>query len=689
MDSSDYTTGILVFPPADFVHKARHTIFGHRVAPPNVSDIDRGVYVPRPSSYYSGVSALGTRHVDYSLERVPLADCLRRPAERTSTADAAEEPSYTYRILTFPNVSNTITLHVYRTPGAQKDRFTWSRNKLAVNAPLVEFKVFQRPAGHVQNVIVQTLDARVCAPRSVAPLPPPPTRTRPAVDTSLRIDGPDTDGYWTVEMIRRRLPIWLSEASTHVPLEYPKRTRAFELDDLTSITPCDAERAYCRMYDLGREYQEANEDRSPGTLCFDGAPYDEEACLPPREGRLFTVNTGVLTPPVLEQAGAAKRSVLYDHAMHMELGPRDTLWAGNLTYKPRVSVYGHADDPETPLVRVNVEPGRYVWGATDVSVRLDHDRRRFFARNGVECSACRLLQCNVKRVELMNKMDETPHVFLVKEDRCHERDTVARRADWTERPFERFVHLWACHADEFENYPKTPETRFKHNWWKQIDGYLDRADVKLKWPKNGAAGDKRCRKIDLRDQRFGQASRLVVKNPETFFGRRLISFEIANGGRKGSAFTLADAATLEVVGGVMMDVRGASYTVHPKGEPDGRPAAGLYFTTKSYEKASDVQRLVLDHMTECHGGGGGRQRAGAALESPVSLGRTMQPAVRFEQLPAICDGTVEKTFRLARTYRPHDPFWFAREQGTPRDKTEASFATTRSRVKRKLNFDEY
>ena len=450
------------------------------------------------------------------------------------------------------------------------------------------------------------------------------------------------DGYWRVEAKRLGdLPRWKSRYTTHIQMDFPGLPLLMQ-------------------YDLGRNKQDTgqlslifehihatlkpflfynNSSVLPQSyrLCFNEIPVTDQNPAGPNEGsstlssssnyfssaRLCTLRLPCLLPPILEESGSEtyRRSVLYDHAMHMTITEEDTIWVGDVRFKPALSSYLDISMwKETPLAQIQLKPGVYKWAAFQLGMNTAYSDCSQVDKFTRECSDCLSLFTECENHSTIVSNDQTPHFYLINTihtDRDHEcrhdlfefAHTVSGLND-----FDRLVHIWACDKEEFSDCG----INMPFNWWDKVDSHLK--PLKMWWPvtkmrspftlnipivKDLNPNDSPYLKneVELRHHLLSTTTKLVVKNPTVFFQRSLITVEMCSGGTKGGGYILMDANTLEVVGAILLDIRGSNryiYDCHRHWTHRNQPRYDIQYGSCFHPLAGqnlDLDEQILKHET--------------------------------------------------------------------------------------------
>lgn len=547
--------------------------------------------------------------------------------------------------------------------------------------------------------------------------------------------------YWSSKARRLgNLPRWVSRYTTHVPIEYPgdlstTRVEYFENKKDTQKMSALYEAIKGRVLPY-MAYNNSAVLPETHRLCFGGVAVESEPSIrsqpeQPRfdpSARYCTLRLPNLLPPILDSAGpnTHRRSVLYDHALHMVITEKDTLFTGNVRYKP--TLFPTRTWRETPLQELKLRPGVYRWTPFRLAIEMVQNDVRRVGKFVEGCHECRGLFKSCGDSSTAVKNDHTPHFYLMNcqissADRSNRREVFETVRD-VHRPlndFDQLVHVWASDHDEFFNCG----IGMPFNWWNNVDRHLQ--PITMCWPQSRrwhpcsldmdwvdefkpSVVPRLTRRLELRHQWLGAATKLVVKNPSSFFNRRLISVEMCSGGTRGGGYTLLDETTLEVVGAVLLNLDGNDREVYecrhhrPSGridgdDPsenrrttsycqalDGEPAVGIHFVPRSYQMALNSYSDLVKHLTSRHDRTtrGDRRSvvedcfAGGKVKSftphdfnlrPKEVVNTDSPLRSTCKIADIKD----KSFGALRLYTvtdcdPYDRFWYAKEEGTPRTK---------------------
>lgn len=464
------------------------------------------------------------------------------------------------------------------------------------------------------------------------------------------------NGYWRVEAQRMgNLPRWSSSYTTHVPIEFPglpslmrfdMETNKLDTVKLASLfenikNAVNPFMAYNNKTVLPESYR----------LCFAGVPVEnyenlKSKKLPVKQQydpslRLCSLRLPVLLPPVLQEAGAEtyRRSVLYDHAMHMVVAEGDTVWTGNVRYKPMLSSYFNlADWKDTPLVEVKLKPGVYRWTAFRLGMDTTYSEINHVQKFIAGCSDCVKLFGQSEYASTMIKNDHNPHYYLINKTitafhRLNRQEVFEKVTNVHEKfdNFDRLIHIWASDSEEFENCG----VDMPLNWWNKVNKYLN--PIKMCWPLarmlmpfvlevpiinefKPESTPSQMNQVELKHQLLGAATKLVIKNPASFFNRQLISVEICSGGPKAGGYTLLDENSLEVVGAILLDQCGNDrqiYECHRNSEyqssdinkkdpclytdnQTSKPAVGVHFVPYSFQTALEKYGDLTKHLATKH-----------------------------------------------------------------------------------------
>lgn len=539
-------------------------------------------------------------------------------------------------------------------------------------------------------------------------------------------------GYWKIEAERAgSLPRWITQYTTHIPIDFPGNIKSYGtvfMDDNWEGINVLAARIGVMRKSTAPFMAYNNTVVLPKTyrLCFLGEVVTQDSLQQQPTNTydpslpLCTLRLPRLLPSILEEAGmnTYRRSVLYDHAMHMVVKEGDTVWTGNVSYKPGLSSYTYITQwKETPLREVTLKPGIYRWTPFRLGMETVYNDVRQVEKFTEACHGCRYLfnQCEKASTYITN--DHTPHFYLM-----HTKITSGHRSNKQEvfetvtpvhrqlnKNFDMLVHIWASDREEFLNCG----VDMPFNWWNKVDKNLE--PIKMWWPQSRMTRPFSLEvplldrfepektpyllnDIDLRGQLFGTATKLIIKNPVTFFNRRLISVEICSGGTRGGGYTLLDEDSLEVVGAILLDVLGDDREVyechHHNGDndkngsrcqaQDGDPAVGLHFVPHSYHGALAVYSNLTEHLVSKHDKNKNRlsrteecfTMGTAASFTPhdfiVKPKDVANAECPFQTVRRIAD-VKDKNFGPLRLYTimqcdPYDRFWYGKENGTPRSK---------------------
>lgn len=549
-------------------------------------------------------------------------------------------------------------------------------------------------------------------------------------------------GYWKVEAKRMgNLPRWKSKYTTHVPMEFAGLPSLMRFD--MEITRVDTESLASKFDAIAKTVKPylAYNNRAvlsdSHRLCFNGEPVDpviEDGGTQPSgnrydpSARFCTLRLPVLLPPVLEDAGAEtyRRSVLYDHAMHMVVAEEDTVWTGDVRYKPALSSnLDIAAWRETPLKEIKLKPGVYKWTPFRFGIDTDYSDVHHVQKFIGGCQECMVLFKECEYISTIVKNDHTPHFYLMNttlttRHKLNKQEVFESATDEYRylTDFDRLIHIWASDTEEFFN----SGVDMPFNWWNKIDKHLD--PKILWWPTTRMRGPGTLEVnvlhrfepekmpsltniIELRHQLLGAATKLVVKNPVSFFNRRLISVEICSGGTKGGGYTLLDENSLEVVGAVLMDQRGDDRLVYEcrhscssdnrtgdtcqsdSWTPDAEPAVGAHFVPYSYHWALYRYGELTKHLVSKHDSRKRKtsERWNSRTEECFAYGKatsytphdfnvTPRDVVNaeypFHTTCKIAD-VRDEFFGPLRMYAnmecdPYDRHWYGKVEGTPRSK---------------------
>jgi len=554
------------------------------------------------------------------------------------------------------------------------------------------------------------------------------------------------DGYWSVEAKRLGgLAKWKSQYTTHIPMEFVGLSALVEYESESHRQDADyMNLLFKRIYNTLRPILIYNNNTVlPASyyMCFNQIPVTTGANTLPAESysasaRLCTLHLPILSPPILQETGTNtyQRSVLYNHAVHMVVTEGDTIWTGNVRFKPALSPHLDMHNwKETPLTQIRLKPGVYRWTAFQLGMHTTYSDCDQVERFTTECSKCAFLFAACETAAATVKNDHTPHFHLINTsitDRHRERTPevfeVAPPLNGL-NDYDRLIHLWACDKMEFTNCG----IDMPFNWWNKIDSHLQ--SVEMWWPlakmpmpfmlhvpdSDSNERPSMLNKVDLRHQWLGAATKLVVKNPADFFNRSLVSVEMCSGGTRGGGYTLLDATTLEVVGAILLDVRGCNRHIYEcrrhftGSEPDinrgacfnplagqnlvsdnhtlrDEPAAGIHFVPYSYQKMLRQYDMLSCHLVTAHDGKG-KKRTGKARNNRVEecFARGISQHFTCHDFN-ITPGDVVNATRPFQTSRmiakvndkslgpievytimncdPYDQQWYGRLDGSPRQK---------------------
>lgn len=319
------------------------------------------------------------------------------------------------------------------------------------------------------------------------------------------------------------------------------------------------------------------------------------------------------------------KSSLYDYYTHLQVGKHDSIWVGDILYRHNNSYMvspNIIDWTETPLQKINIEPGVYKISSNDIKLttKIGKDDIRALKEYYDDCIVCESICNSIYEMENKQKDEKQSNVNLVRvwwpDDNTKIECTDEEELDYgTNKPFDRFVHMWAKSADDVKQMP-----HISRNWWDILDKDINNRARKFEtnldsflWYYNNVKyynvdrkQDEECKinstlsSIDVRRNRFMHATKLVIKNPNTFFLRKnLVTCEINEFGLKGSVMSIVDQDTHEVCGVLMNDVKGVTRLLKHNSR-NVSSAFGVHFESKQYSEMSKEIRTLFDHMIRSH-----------------------------------------------------------------------------------------
>lgn len=319
------------------------------------------------------------------------------------------------------------------------------------------------------------------------------------------------------------------------------------------------------------------------------------------------------------------KSSLYDYYTHLQVGKNDSIWVGDILYRHNISYMvspNIIDWTETPLQKINIEPGVYKISSNDIKLttKIGKDDVRALKEYYDDCIVCESICNSIYEMENKQKDEKQSNVNLVRvwwpDNNTKIECTDEEELDYgTNKPFDRFVHMWAKSADDVKQMP-----HISRNWWDILDKDINNRARKFEtnldsflWYYNNVKyynvdrkKDEECKissilsSIDVRRNRFMHATKLVIKNPNTFFLRKnLVTCEINEFGLKGSVMSIVDQDTHEVCGVLMNDVKGVTRLLKHNNR-NVSSAFGVHFESKQYSEMSKEIRTLFDHMIRSH-----------------------------------------------------------------------------------------
>lgn len=347
--------------------------------------------------------------------------------------------------------------------------------------------------------------------------------------------------------------------------------------------------------------------------------------------RLFELELGNNVPYFLDhldvnnEVELLMKSSLYDYYTHLQVGKNDSIWVGDISYRHNISYMvspNIIDWTETPLQKINIEPGVYKISSNDIKLttKIGKDDIRALKEYYDDCIVCESICNSIYQMETKQKDEKQSNVNLVRvwwpDNNTKIECTDEEELDYgTNKPFDRYVHMWAKSADDVKQIP-----HISRNWWDILDKDLNNRARKFEnnldsflWYYNNVKyynvdrkQDEECKinlilsSIDVRRYRFMHATKLVIKNPNTFFLRKnLVTCEINEFGLKGSVMSIVDQDTHEVCGVLMNDVKGATRLLKHNNR-NVSSAFGVHFESKQYYEMSKEIRTLFDHMIRSH-----------------------------------------------------------------------------------------
>lgn len=507
---------------------------------------------------------------------------------------------------------------------------------------------------------------------------------------------------------RGRLPSFKARFSLHIPLEMKNR-HMYEYDDERSFgNPVRNEQQRCIMTQAASLYFQNAISLYTSNLdiCYGLQSFSVEGRVSLNRARpQFTLKNTDLTIPLAireqDKHGGKRAAVLYDFARYLNMGETDTLWVGDVRFKPQVTrLKDLLKWRETPLIKINCRPGVYEIAASRVRPEVvletqsgEELRDELLPTPMNLCQVCTVLWERVLSLQNARADDDTLHAHLVllppkarydrtvgnsgldphqpKADDLYGNTRESECNDKTH--FKRYVHTWACHERELEEiahmHPERETDLIQpFNWWDNVDRDLY-FKTRLLWPLPDTFVRHGTSVLDTRIARLSCATKLVIKNPDTFFRKNIVTVDIAYGGRRGAVYSLVDQETWQVCGMLVVDVRGRTTAIHQSGS--NSEVIGLHFEAKTSKDYWESVHEFAEHACQPHSehkeGDLHTRLHATPPPPPLPVGRLPHATKCTVSMFDMCEQSKLPSMKVLVDVVPHDERWYGREDGTPYD----------------------
>lgn len=560
------------------------------------------------------------------------------------------------------------------------------------------------------------------------------------VPWAMQIENQFHDFWYKTAKELGDLPLFKSRFPFHIPLEMADYNMYdYDREELFSLSVNN--NFEDAIISLARDMHTKNKGflLPDTTICYALKPLlqnEGDVLQLNRSVPQFTLRKSSITVPIaIESKEGPRPSVLYDYARHMNIGQADSIWVGDVRFKPHETLLKNVSTwRETPLRNVNLVPGVYVLGATAVKeeAMLETEycsrfnscydmyttRTRKLPSPIDRCNTCKRLWTKMCDMQKARLADNTLHASLILTDvivnnKQHEtKPRTQPHGDsedinisfWehdvnNKRYFKNYVNVWACHEQEMKEISQMPVEEVTDllkpfNWWDNIDrdSYRNVTGVSRElvyWPLPTAPENfDNPPELDVRTARLACSTKLVIKNPQTFFDRDIITVDIACGGRRGAVYSLVDRNSWEVCGMLLVDIRGRTTAVHHT-DRNSR-IVGLHFEPKTSQTYWKAVSWFATHICEPHTDDTLHIRLRSRPQArtinynsfeadeleyvPVSgtvpVGRLTHPSRHCVNVCSFRTNTSQPktvSFKVYANLFPFDEFWYSRENGTPYD----------------------